>query len=231
MTMENETTFPASGRKKNEWLFWLTLLLPFLYIPFIWNKLPESVPTHWNFHGDPDQYASKGFGTLLLPVLNVVIYILMLLFPKIDPRKNNYNYFGNSYRNIRLALTLFMTIFFFITMQWSLGNSSVNSKTIFIFMFCLFAVLGNFMRTIRSNFFIGIRTPWTLDNPEVWKKTHEQSGKLWFYTSLAAMVISFLLSKEFMIWLLIPYFCIIVIFPLIYSYVLFRKITNINSSK
>ncbi|MBK5284876.1 MAG: SdpI family protein [Bacteroidia bacterium] len=222
--MENQTTQTANGSMKSEWFFWLILLLPFLYIPFIWDKLPESVPTHWNIHGEPDKFSSKEVGTFLLPLINIGMYLLLLILPKIDPRKRNYNYFGNAYRNIRLALALFMVIIFFIAMQWSIGSKMINAKLVFIVVFALLAVMGNFMRTIRSNFFIGIRTPWTLDNPEVWRRTHERSGKLWFYSSLAAILITFIISENYMTIFLIAYIAVTSIYPIIYSYLLFRKI-------
>src|SRR6185369_13849110 len=98
--MQNETTIPASGKRTHEWMFWIILMIPFLYIPLIWNKLPESIPTHWNFQGEPDHFSSKGYGTLFLPFLNIGLYFLMRWLPKLDPRKRNYTYFGNSYRSI-----------------------------------------------------------------------------------------------------------------------------------
>ena len=192
--MENQDIQKISMRR--EWLFGIILLLPFLYIPFIWNQLPDSIPTHWNAHGEVNDYSSKTFGTLFLPLLNVGMYLLFLILPKIDPRKKNYNYFGNTYRNIRLLLAIFMTIMFFITMQMALGNMSMNSKIVLFLVFGLIAILGNFMRTIRSNFFVGIRTPWTLDNPEVWRRTHEAAGKLWFYSSIIAIICHCLLIKS-----------------------------------
>ena len=91
--MENQTIKIAPAGVKGEWLFWLILLMPFLYIPFIWDKLPDSIPIHWNMRGEVDKYSSKTFGTLFLPLLNIGMYVLLLLLPKIDPRKRNYQYF------------------------------------------------------------------------------------------------------------------------------------------
>ena len=224
--MENQTEQKASVKAKEEWLFWIILLLPFLYIPFVWDMLPESIPTHWNFQGEADNYSSKTWGTLFLPLLNMGMYLLLLLLPKIDPRKKNYRYFGNTYRNIRLLLALFMMVMFFITMQMVLGTMSVDSKAILFLIFGLIAVLGNFMRTLRSNFFIGVRTPWTLDNPDVWRKTHEAAGKLWFYASLAAIVCLLFIGKEHLAWLTIPYLVAITVYPVLYSYLLSRKING-----
>jgi uncharacterized membrane protein len=174
--------------------------------------------------GEIDDYSSKTSGTLFLPLLNIGMYLLLLLLPKIDPRKKNYQYFGNTYRNIRLLLALFMTVMFFVVMQIALGAMAMDSKAVLILIFGLIAVFGNFMRTIRSNFFIGIRTPWTLDNPEVWRKTHEVGGKLWFYASLAGIVILLVTGKEHIVWFVVPYLCAIVLYPILYSYLQFRKL-------
>ena len=227
--MENQIEQKIAGR--GEWLFWLIMVLPFLYIPFIWSKLPESIPTHWNMQGEPDNYSSKTYGTLFLPVLNVAMYLLLLVLPKIDPRKKNYHYFGNTYRNIRLLLVLFMTVMFFIVMQMAMGTMAMDSKMVVILIFGLIAALGNFMRTIRSNFFVGIRTPWTIDNPEVWRRTHEAGGKLWFYASLIGIVVLLFIGKEYIPWLVIPYLCAIVIYPIVYSYLLFRKISSTKTEE
>src|SRR3954470_16206116 len=118
--MENQTTQTLTSRAKEEWIFWMILLLPFLYIPFIWDKLPASIPTHWNIQGEADKYSSKTPGTLFLPLLSIGMYVLLLILPKIDPRRKNYRYFGRTYRNIRLLLALFMTIMFFVTMQMAM---------------------------------------------------------------------------------------------------------------
>ena len=229
--MENQTTQTEASGIKNEWFFWLIMLLPFLYIPFVWDKLPDTVPIHWNINGEPNGYTSKAFGVLIFPMMNIGIYLLLIVLPKIDSRKRNYNYFGNAYRNIRLALTLFITIMFFISMQWSLGSKMINAKVIFILLFGLTAVFGNYMKTIRSNFFVGIRTPWTLDNPEVWRRTHERSGKLWFYSSLAAIAITFFISEHYMTVFLITYIIITTVYPILYSYLLFRKIGNTKAEE
>jgi uncharacterized membrane protein len=180
--------------------------------------------------GKVNSYSSKISGTLFLPLFNIGMYVLLVLLPKIDPRKKNYQYFGNTYRNIRLLLALFMTTMFFVVMQIALGAMAMDSKAILILIFGLIAAFGNFMRTIRSNFFVGIRTPWTLDNPEVWRKTHEVGGKLWFYASLLGIVILLFIGKEDTTWFVIPYLCAIVLYPILYSYFIFRKINKTKTA-
>ena len=147
--METQIAQTQRNMLQREWLFWMILLLPFLYIIFIWNKLPDSIPTHWNIRGEVDTYSSRTAGTLFLPLLNIGLYLLLLLLPKIDPRKKNYQYFGNAYRNIRLLMALFMTTMFFVTMQIALGAMAMDIKVVLIPILGLIAALGNFMRTIR----------------------------------------------------------------------------------
>jgi uncharacterized membrane protein len=217
---------PKIFQPKTEWIFWILLLLPFLYIPFIWGRLPDSIPTHWDFNGEPNDYSSKAVGTLLLPLINIGMYFLLLFIPRIDPRKRSYEYFSSSYRNIRLAISVFMCVMFFIIMQWTLGNRFFNAKVIIILVLGLMAFLGNYLRTIKSNFFVGIRTPWTLDNVEVWKKTHEVGGRLWFYASLLTMLVALFVTQKEIGPLLITYFVIIVVIPVLYSYVVYRRIKS-----
>src|SRR5690349_5298436 len=108
--------------RRKEALIWLVLLIPFIYALIIWNKTPEQVPTHFNINGEPDDYSSKAFALLLLPIMNVGIYFLLYFSPRIDPRKKNYIAFGSAYQNIRLIIHLFLVgIFIFITQTTSNG--------------------------------------------------------------------------------------------------------------
>jgi len=104
----------------------------------------------------------------------------------------------------------------------------ISPKLILVMVCLLIAVFGNFMRTIRSNFFVGIRTPWTLDNPEVWRKTHEQSGKLWFYSSIACILVLIFIPDPYIQWLFIPYIILISVYPIVYSYMVFRNAGDLH---
>ena len=93
-------------------------------------------------------------------------------------------------------------------------------------MLIFFALLGNYMRTVRSNFFVGIRTPWTLSNDVVWRKTHELGGKIWFYTGIVLAVIVFFLPQ---IAAVVVMFCglfFMVMIPVVYSYIEYKKIND-----
>jgi len=214
--------------RKKEAIIWLILLLPFIYSLIVWNKLPDQVPTHFDVKGEPDDYSGKAFALLLLPIMNVVIYVILFFIPRMDPRKKNYAAFGSSYQNIRMLIHVFFAgIFIFIT-QTTSGGQPLKLNAFLSGMLLFFALLGNYMRTVRSNFFVGIRTPWTLSNDMVWRKTHELGGKIWFYTGIVLAVIVFFLPQMAAA---IVMFCgvfLMVIIPVVYSYLEYRKI-NTNS--
>ena len=185
----------------------------------IWNKLPEQLPMHWNIKGEIDNYGSKW----IFPIMNILIYLLMRFAPLIDPWKRNYNKFENSYYTIRLLMLLFFSIVFTAIILTGTGVHVRIEKIIVPSMLVLFMLIGNYMAKLRFNWFIGIRTPWTMSNEEIWRKTHYFGGKLWFWSCLIALPFSFFLSE---ISLFIFFFSVIaeiVIVPFIYSYRLYTN--------
>ena len=138
--------------------------------------------------------------------------------------KKNYEFFTGTYRAIRILIHTLLSVIYFIAIQSALNESDFSGKWVLILILLFLAFMGNYMKNIKSNFFIGIRTPWTLDNKEVWKKTHELAGKVWFYTGLIVAIVLLFLPEKLMIWITLPVFAIIVLIPVVYSYILFNKI-------
>ena len=216
---------------KKEAIIWLILLLPFIYAAIMWNKVPGRVPTHFNVKGEADDYSTKAFALLLLPVMNVIIYFVLFFIPRIDPRKKNYAFFGSSYQNIRLLIHLFFAgVFIFIT-QTTSGGKPLQMNAFFSLMLLFFALLGNYMRTVRSNFFVGIRTPWTLSNDVVWRKTHELGGKIWFYTGIILAIVVFFLRQTAATVVMFSGIFFMVMIPVVYSYLEYRKINGSSEIK
>jgi uncharacterized membrane protein len=204
---------------KKEIPLWIIILLPMVYMVLVWNKLPEQLPIHWNVQGQIDNYGPKW----IFPIITVVIYVLMLLVPQIDPRRKNYEKFGKSYYIIRLLLMCFFSIIFSTVITSGLGIAINIERIIVPSLLVLFMVIGNYMSTLRFNWFIGIRTPWTMTNEDIWRKTHFFAGRLWFWTNLIALPISFLFSNLTLYVFLLTIVTSITIAPIIYSYLLFRK--------
>lgn len=211
---------------KKEAAIWIVLLVPFLYALFVWNTLPEQIPTHWNVKGEVDDYSSKAFGLLMLPVMNVLIYLILFFIPRIDPRYQHYKMFGSSYQNIRLIVHMFFVGVFAFVMHATLTNDAGGFNYFMAGLALFFALLGNYLRTVRSNWFVGIRTPWTMSNEEVWRKTHALGGRIMFYGGLIIAVACLFLDQVTSAITLGIGITVITLVPVVYSFFVYRKITQ-----
>ena len=207
---------------KKEWINWIIILIPFVFIAMRWNEFPEQIPTHFGFDGQPDSYGTKLTGLILFPGVNVLLYLVMLFVTLLDPRKKNYALFEGKWRIIRTFLHLFLAFITIVICLVSLGyNVNVGSMVCFgILALCL--VLGNYMGTIRSNYFIGIRVPWTLENETVWNLTHRLASRIWVFGSLLMMVVLFIFPS--FNWLFFPFILLITLIPVIYSYIKYKQL-------
>lgn len=203
-------------------MIWIIILVPFLFVAWFWNKFPEQIPTHFGVDGNPDDYSDKVTGLILFPTINILLYFLFIVLPKIDPRKKNYDLFADKYKIIRLAMHSFLSFIFMTTIFFSLGYKFNISYIVLYGVMILFLIMGNLMGNIRHNYFVGVRTPWTLANEEVWIKTHRLTAKLWVVSTLIVMVLlPFLPQPEIVFGV---YIGLISIIPIVYSYVIYKKI-------
>lgn len=208
---------------KKEIPFIAVALIPFIYLGYVWNRLPEEVPMHWNGAGEIDRYGDKKELVASLFLLVGITYFVFLIIPYIDPKQKLQN-MGNKLNSLRMILTLFMSgLSVFIL--YSVQQKNSNPGFIFAIIGLLFAFLGNYFKTIKPNYFIGIKTPWTLENEEVWKKTHTLGGKLWFVGGLL-MSLTFILPNKIQFYTFIGIVSVITIIPIVYSYLEFKKIKN-----
>ncbi|MGJ7922706.1 SdpI family protein [Neobacillus sp. LXY-4] len=200
------------------------IILTVIVWSIAYPKLPAELPTHWGFNGEANGYSSK-FNAMLTQVgIMTLLYISVAFLPKIDPRRANYKYFSSSYQMIFNSL---LTLFFglnIIVILIGLGYDIPMSSLGTIIAGAIFIVLGNVMQRVRSNFFLGIRTPWTLSNDEVWRKTHRLGGKIFFGGGVILILATFL-SGAFKEAVIIGVIAVIIIAPYIYSYWLFKKLS------
>ena len=210
---------------KKEIPFLAIALIPFVYLIYIWNRLPEKVPMHWNGAGEIDRYGDKKELLVMLFMLVGITYFVFLIIPSIDPKQKLQN-MGNKLNNLRMILTLFMSgLAVFIL--YSVQQKTSNPAFVFSIIGLLFAFLGNYFKTIKPNYFIGIKTPWTLENEEVWKKTHLMGGKLWFVGGLL-MALTFVLPNKIQFYTFMGIVAVITIVPIVYSYLEFKKTKTDN---
>ena len=182
------------------------VLAPFIYLAIIWNTLPEKVPTHWNYKGEVDKWGDKYSLIALLFLLPVLTYVLMVVVPKIDPKKK-IEQMGGKYYQLKFILVLFMSMLAFIILHLTQNPSVSSPNLIAIPLGILFIALGNYFKVIQPNYFIGIRTPWTLESKEVWKLTHIMAGKLWIVGGLLIVLGSLTIRKKYFYLFLYSDYC------------------------
>lgn len=199
------------------------VLLPFVYLAFIWNSLPEKVPTHWNYKGEIDHWGDKLSLIGLLFMLPVLTYVLLLAAPKIDPKKR-IALMGGKFHQLKFFLVLCMSLLALSIIYITKNQSFSSPNLIPVLTGVLFLVLGNYFKVIQPNYFIGIRTPWTLESNEVWKLTHNFAGKLWVIGGFAVVLGGLILENNYFNIVFISIIAVLAIVPMVYSYIKFKQI-------
>lgn len=204
----------------------ILLIIPFVLIALYWNAVPDTIPIHYNIHMEPDRWAPKATGLFMLPCIGLFVIGLLLVVPSIDPKGNLEKYIG-IYRSIVLAVTLLLTGLFSLQLFRYVGYD-VPLDYIPLAVVVLMAFVGNLMLKVKPNYFLGIRTPWTLENDEVWRRTHRVGGYLWVFASLVMLPVILLTPTEVYGKVLLVYIAIIAIVPIAYSYIAFRQVKGSN---
>lgn len=208
---------------KAEWPLWILMAGLLIAGIIVYPHLPAQVPGHWNIHGDIDAYYPRWFGAFFAPLLAIAIYLLMLFTPLIDPRRENYIRFAGAYTFMRWVLVLFMGILWAVTVLVALGYPVNVALVIKALVAVLLLVIGNFMGQFRHNYFVGIKTPWTLANEEVWHRTHRMAARIWVLGGLLCLVMAFF-QTTWAAYMYLGSVLIMVVVPTIYSYLLFGKL-------
>ena len=192
----------------------------------LWNSLPEPMASHWNINDEVDGYISKFWGVFMVPLITLGMFLLFLIIPGIDPLKANIAQFREAFNLFIVLIVAFMLYIYGLTLAWNLGYTDFRMSTSMLpAIGLLFIFIGYMLRQAKRNFFIGIRTPWTLSSDRVWEKTH-QIGSTLFMLAGALAVIGSLFGGATAFWMLmIPLFGS-TIFLVIYSYVLYRRETS-----
>jgi len=150
----------------------------------------------------------------------------MVLVPRIDPRKDNYVRFKGAYRYIKLGLTAFMVLLHTVIVLSSLGHQIPVDRFVITGIGFLFMLIGNFMGQFRHNYFVGIKTPWTLASEEVWQKTHRMASRIWFGSGLVTVLTGLFSGGTLGFIIFSSVMAVAVIIPLVYSYIIFKQIKN-----
>jgi uncharacterized membrane protein len=185
-------------------------------------RLPETVPTHWNFAGQPDGYSSRLWASVLGPIAIVALTGLFQVLPRIDPRGRNYQKFPDTYWMLVNGVLAFGLVAHATLLANGVGAPVNPTRVLTVAGGLLFVLVGNYLGRIESNWFLGIRTPWTLSSDTVWRKTHRTAGWLFVAAGLGVAAVGAVRPVGFVPLLAIAA-ALVAAVPMVQSYVLWRR--------
>lgn len=206
---------------------WIGPVLIGLMIAFglaVYGRLPEQVPTHFELSGEPDGWTPRFPGAFLMPLVAIGVYVLLFVLRRIDPRGANYRRFEETWWVFLNVLALLMTALHVLSLGFAIGWPIDMSRAVTVTLGLLFVGLGNYMPRLRSNWWMGIRTPWTLESEEVWRETHRVGGWAFVAAGLLVAIAGLLLEPGPRAWATGIAFGTAVVVPLVYSYVAYRRL-------
>ena len=203
-------------------------LIPFIYLLIVWNNMPIKVPTHFDIEGKANNFGSKTelAGILFFMFLiSTGIIVLLNNLSKIDP-KRSYTTSSAILNKISLTISAFIgiiSIYMIHTAANYTDTSSTSPKLIMVLVSLLFVAMGNFMNNIKPNYFIGIRTPWNLEDGDNWRRTHHLGARIWFFGGLVMLALILILPEKFSHYILIACLIPMCAIPFGYSYSMFKN--------
>lgn len=191
----------------------------------VYDRLPDQVASHWNTANQVDGYMSRFWGAFLMPVVAAAMLLLFLVIPQIDPLKANIAQFREYFNAFIALIIVFLVYMHILTMLWNLGYDRFNMGAAMLpAIGLLFIFAGIMMRKAKRNFFIGIRTPWTLSNDRVWDETHRLGSTLFIVSGILALLGTFF--ADYAVWFILVPVLGATLFLILYSYVLYQRETK-----
>ena len=203
----------------------LIWLLPLVYLLTFYNTLPDSVPVHFDSSGQPDRYGSRTEFLWIIIILTTVsglAYLLLKFLPSIDPRRTA-RYSSHTFKQLAFVMLLFLSAINIAIMYATTHGAMEVEKFIFPLIGLLFTYIGNIMHSLKPNYFVGIRTPWTLESEDTWRKTHQFAGKLWLPGGLLITLAALLLPAKAAVIVFVSCLMVLILIPVVYSYIYYKK--------
>lgn len=197
------------------------VFLSFILSVYFYPQVPEQMATHWNSQGEVDGYMPKLWGLFFMPLVITGLAIMFLVIPKIDPRKENIAKFRKYYDGFIVILILFMVAVHLQILLWNTGIQINPNAVIPLGIGLLFYYMGILMENAERNWFIGIRTPWTLSSDSVWKRTNRLGGKLFRIAGIVSVFGAFF--PEYAIYFILVPALVVAGITVVYSYIEYQK--------
>lgn len=198
-------------------IIFISFVLGFYFYPL----MPEKMVSHWSFEGNPDGYMPKLWGIFLMPLILILLWLMFLLIPKIDPLRENIAKFKKYYDSFIIAIILFLFYIYILTIVWNMGVYFNMGIVISPAISVLFYFVGVLLEHSKRNWFVGIRTPWTLSSDRVWDKTNKLGAKLFKISGVIFLAAIFI--PRYAIFIVIIPAVSISLCTVIYSYIEYKK--------
>ncbi len=193
-------------------------LLPLILSAFLYGRLPDQVPIHFNLAGQADNYASKAFGAFILPLSLALGNLLLQYVLNNDPKREGGQPLREMSKWILPILSLVLTP---LSLFIALGYDIRIERVVPVFVALLFLVIGNYLPKCKHNYTVGIKIPWTLASEENWNRTHRFAGWVWTIASLVLLVSA--LTGWLVSIVSIVSIGSMILLPVIYSFLYYKK--------
>ena len=207
----------------SRFLPWLVLVLTIAGTAWLYPSLPARMVTHWNAAGQPDGHMAKASAVVVLPLLMAVVTLLLSVLPRISPKGFEMESFMRAYYIVITAFIGLLALVQGLILATGAGIAVDMKRWIPAAIGALFIVIGSSMSKFTKNFFVGIRTPWTLANEEVWFRTHRFGGKVFVIVGLLLIAVAALHGSIISV---IAGAVLAAIIPWVYSYLQYRRLTK-----
>lgn len=197
-------------------------LMPLALTAWFYPRLPDAIPMHWNIDGTV-RYDPK-HNLWMVAALSPLLAVLFPVLAKIDPRRRNYEKFGGAYQSFMIMMQLFLLMMNGIMISEALYPGHISVSTVVtVGVGLLFVFIGNISPKVKSNFYMGARTPWTLSDPDVWFKTNRLSGYLFFISGIIICICPFVFSEKITFAILMTAVLVAATVPAVMSYLWYRQ--------
>lgn len=199
------------------------ILLAVAFSAAVYSRLPDRMASHWGINDQVNGTISRFWGAFLMPIMAAGMLVLFLLIPLIDPMKANIATFRSTFNGFIVAILVFLMYLHVLTILWNLGYQNFRMSTVLLpGLGLIFIFAGLMMRVAKRNYFIGIRTPWTLSSDRVWTQTHKVGGVLFIICGAIGLFAALLPGPLAFALILLP-LLIVTVFLLAYSYWLYQE--------
>ena len=201
--------------------YWVALVTATVSL-LVYPRLPPRVATHWGLAGEPNGYSDRLLAVALLPLMILAMRGLAAVLPRIDPKGENYQRFAGTYWLLINGIVLFMGLVHLAVLGYGLGAPIRMERLVPAGVGVLLMVVGNYLTRVQPNWFVGIRTPWTLSSESVWRRTHRVGGRI-MAGGGALMALAALLPTGAHLAVFIGTLVLVSVVPLVLSYVWWKR--------